>query len=78
MRCRQRAGILGHVADLEKHAIKRDRRFLVRLILMVTAGAIAGSLLFIKMTSSEFGTCAANAFGETAAEEALPSDPGTE
>ena len=51
------------MADLEKHAIKRDRRFLVRLVLLLVIGTLAGVLLFVKMTSEEVGTCAAGTFG---------------
>jgi len=57
------------VADLEKHAIQRDKRFLVRLVLLMLIGAAAGALLFVKMTSPEVGTCAANSFGAAADEE---------
>ncbi len=62
----------GHVevvADLEKHAIKRDHRFLVRLVLLLAVGTLAGILLFVKMTSNEVGTCAAGTFGAAAAED---------
>jgi hypothetical protein len=61
------------MADLEKHAIKRDKRFLVRLILLLAIGTTAGILLFMKLTSTETGSCAATAFGETTGEE--PSEP---
>lgn len=57
------------MADLEKHAIQRDKRFLVRLVLLMLIGAAAGALLFVKMTSPEVGTCAANSFGAAADEE---------
>jgi hypothetical protein len=61
------------VADLEKHAIKRDRRFLVRLVLLLSIGTLAGLLLFVKLTSAEVGTCAAGTFGAATDEE--PSQP---
>jgi hypothetical protein len=51
------------MADLEKHAFKRDRRFLVRLVLLLAVATLAGVLLFVKMTSPEVGTCAAGTFG---------------
>ncbi len=56
------------MADLEKHAIKRDRRFLVRLVLLLAIGTLAGVLLMVKMTSEEVGTCAAGTFGAAAGE----------
>ncbi len=65
------------MADLEKHAIKRDKRFLVRLILMVGIGITAGVLLFIKMTSPEAGTCAAGAFGAAAGDGSGTAPSGT-
>lgn len=56
------------VADLEKHAIKRDKRFLLRLFLFLAVGGLAGFLLFVKMTSPEVATCAAGSFGAAADE----------
>jgi len=56
------------VADLEKHAIKRDKRFLMRLVLFLSIGCLAGFLLFVKMTSPEVATCAARGFGSSSAE----------
>jgi hypothetical protein len=60
------------MADLEKHAIKRDRRFLVRLVVLLVIGTVAGILLFMKMTSPETATCAADAFGPAAPADAGP------
>jgi len=51
------------MADLERHAIKRDKRFIVRLVLGLAAAIVVGSIIFMKMTSVEFGGCAAGAFG---------------
>lgn len=51
------------MADLEEHAIRRDRRFLVRLIVGVTLGAIGGIWVMGHLTSRETGSCAANMFG---------------
>jgi hypothetical protein len=52
------------VASLEDHAIRRDKRFLVRLVLMLVVGAIGGLWAFGHLTSGSFGTCAAETFGE--------------
>jgi hypothetical protein len=70
-----RRGILRPVADLEKHAFKRDRRFIVRLVLLLAIALLAGVFLWAKMTSTSFGTCAAGAFGSTTGEEGQPPSP---
>lgn len=61
------------MADLEEHALRRDGRFLVRVVGFVLTGAVIGSILFAKMTSPEVGTCAARAFGDAATNEAAPA-----
>ena len=66
-------GILRPVADLEKHAFKRDRRFIVRLVLLLAIALLAGVFLWAKMTSTSFGTCAAGAFGSTSGSAAEPA-----
>lgn len=50
------------MADLEEHAFKRDKRFLVRLILALLVGVVAGAFLYAKLTSPAAGTCAARGF----------------
>jgi hypothetical protein len=62
------------MADLEKHALRRDRKFLVRLVLMLVIAILAGGLLFSMMTSRRLGTWAADAFGQ-AAEGPAPEEP---
>jgi hypothetical protein len=52
------------MADLEAHAIRRDRRFLVRLAVGLLLGALAGAWVFGKLTSHETGSCAASLFGD--------------
>lgn len=54
------------MADLEKHAIKRDKRFIVRLLLVITIALLAGLFIFGKMTSSDFANCAAGSFDAAA------------
>jgi len=54
------------MADLEKHALKRDHKFVVRLVLLLVAAVLAGGYLFTHMTSKRLGTWAADAFGEAA------------
>ena len=51
------------MADLEEHAFKRDKRFLVRLVLFLIIGALAGIWVAAKLTSAGTAGCAANAFG---------------
>jgi hypothetical protein len=53
------------MADLEAHAIRRDRRFLVRLAVGLLLGLLAGAWVFGKLTSHETGSCAASLFGDT-------------
>ncbi|MEM9191067.1 MAG: hypothetical protein AAGF12_17935 [Myxococcota bacterium] len=55
------------MADLEKHAFRRDKRFLVRLALLLAAGAVLGVVLMAALTSSDVSTCAAESFGASAA-----------
>ena len=51
------------MADLEEHAIKRDKKFLVKLVLGLLVGVIAGLLLYAQLTSNATGNCAAGMFG---------------
>lgn len=56
------------MADLEKHAIKRDKRFIVRLVLLVGIAFLAGLFIYGKMTSDDFANCAAGSFGAATGE----------
>jgi hypothetical protein len=47
------------MADLDRYAIQRDRRFLVRLLLLLVVGAIVGIVVFAKLTSDESMSCVA-------------------
>ncbi|MFW6049574.1 MAG: hypothetical protein ACODAU_00280 [Myxococcota bacterium] len=60
------------MADLEEHALKRDRRFLVRLLLAVLVGAAGGAFLYATLTGSRVGGCAAETF------EGVTDDPEAE
>ncbi|MBK8170551.1 MAG: hypothetical protein IPK60_09430 [Sandaracinaceae bacterium] len=51
------------MADLEEHAFKRDKRFLVRLILGLAVAAISGLWVTSHLTSDSTGSCAARTFG---------------
>ncbi len=51
------------MADLEEHALKRDKRFVGRLIVGLVLAALAGFFLYAQLTSSSVGGCAARTFG---------------
>ncbi len=51
------------MADLEGDAIRRDRRFLWRLILVLALGTLAGLWMFAELTGERVAGCAADAFG---------------
>ena len=53
------------MADLEEHAIQRDRRFVYRLILSLAIAAAAGLWIASHLTSTDTGTCAAGLFGSS-------------
>lgn len=50
------------MADIEKLALKRDRGYLVRLILFLVLGIGFGFFVASYMTGSDVGGCMANAF----------------
>ncbi len=60
------------VADLERDAFKRDSRFLVRLILILIVGTLAGVWMFAQLTGEQVAGCAAQAFGGVT--ETAPSE----
>lgn len=51
------------MSDLEEQALRKDRRFLVRLVLVLLAGTFAGVWIFAMMTSDRAKGCAAEAVG---------------
>ena len=48
------------MADLEEHAFKRDKRFVVRLVLTLVAGLMAGMFVYAHLTSQSTAGCAAD------------------
>ncbi|MDH5673256.1 MAG: hypothetical protein OEZ06_13970 [Myxococcales bacterium] len=50
------------MADLEKMALKRDRGYLVRLVLMLAVGLLASTFVWEGLTGERTGSCLANAF----------------
>ena len=61
------------MADLEQHAFKRDRRFIVRLVLLLILGAFGGIWIAAHLTSANTAGCAVHAFGGAAD---VPVDAG--
>ncbi len=55
------------MADLEKHAFRRDKRFVVRLVLVLGVGLIAGLVVATKLTSERAAGCAADVYLEKGA-----------
>ena len=49
------------MADLEEHAFRRDKRFVVRLALTLIVAFVAGMFLFGRLTSPGTAGCAADA-----------------
>jgi len=50
------------VADLEELAFKRDRGYLVRLLLMLALGVAASAFIWQGLTGHGTTSCVANAF----------------
>jgi hypothetical protein len=50
------------MADLEDYVFKRDKRFLVRLVLGVGIGFVAGFIVAAKLTDRSVGACAARSY----------------
>ncbi len=49
------------MADLEEHALKRDKRFVVRLVLGLGVALLAGLFIAARLTSDNTAGCAAGA-----------------
>ncbi|MBX3276171.1 MAG: hypothetical protein KF729_38315 [Sandaracinaceae bacterium] len=60
------------MADLERDAFRRDRRFLWRLVLVLVVGVLAGVWMYAQLTGERVAGCAAEAFGGVTA--APPSE----
>ncbi|HEX5657838.1 MAG TPA: hypothetical protein VFX59_11615 [Polyangiales bacterium] len=53
------------MADLEEHAFRRDKRFLVRLVLTLTVSGVVATLIGGRLTSEGSAGCAADAIEGT-------------
>lgn len=62
------------MADLEELALKRDRGYLVRLIVSLILGAGAATIVWQGMTSDSTSGCLAGAFLGQAPPEAKPAN----
>jgi len=51
------------MADLEKLALQRDRGYLVRLVLLLAAGLVAGVFMYGWLTGSTVTGCVSGALG---------------
>jgi hypothetical protein len=51
------------MADLEKLAIQRDRRYLVRLVLALAVGLFASAFVFQWLTGADVSGCVARNIG---------------
>lgn len=51
------------MADLEQDTFRRDNRFIVRLVLVLIVGTLAGLWMFAELTGERVAGCAANTFG---------------
>jgi hypothetical protein len=56
------------MADLEEHAFKRDRRFIVRLVLTLSLSTLFGFYIYGHLTSRRTAGCAADTLGGEAVE----------
>ncbi|MDD9968809.1 MAG: hypothetical protein OXR73_21390 [Myxococcales bacterium] len=54
--------MMRRMADLEKMALKRDRGYLARLLLLLGVAVLAAVFLFAGLTGETFSTCMADAF----------------
>jgi hypothetical protein len=64
------------VVDLEQLAIKRDRNFLIRLVILLALGIGASVLVLGTLTGENVSGCAATAFlggDRPASDQAAPS-----
>ncbi|MGF1468265.1 MAG: hypothetical protein ACFCGT_19255 [Sandaracinaceae bacterium] len=61
------------VVDLEERVARRDRGFLVRLVLALVAGTVVGLMLYAQLTGDAVAGCAAQRLGEPVPSEADPA-----
>lgn len=62
------------MADLEELALRRDRGYLVRLVLLLVAGLVVSALMYGWLTGSGVTGCVSSALGGEA-RDAPPKQP---
>jgi hypothetical protein len=61
------------MADLEKLAIRRDRGYLVRLVLLLVVGGLVSVFLFAWLTGSKTSGCVASTVGGADSADKAPA-----
>lgn len=61
------------MADLEEHAFKRDKRFIIRLVLTLSLSALFGLYIYGHLTSKRTAGCAAETIGGDASDAGSPA-----
>ncbi len=49
------------MADLEEHAFRRDKRFVVRLVLTLLVAALGGAFVYVNLTRGSGAGCSPGA-----------------
>jgi len=60
------------MADLEEHAFKRDKRFVLRLLLAIVVALMGGIFIYGRLTNQGTASCAAGAMLGAAESESTP------
>ncbi|MDB4974392.1 MAG: hypothetical protein JWN48_2733 [Myxococcaceae bacterium] len=61
------------MANLEEHAFKRDKRFVVRLVFTIVVAVLGGLFVSGRLTNQSTAGCAANALVEQQGRGSLPA-----
>ncbi len=64
------------MVDLEERAVRRDKGFVVRLVVLLLCGAVVGAIVYAELTSTAVGGCAAHTFGGATSTGAADSGAG--
>lgn len=63
------------MADLEELAMRRDRGYLVRLVVLLVAALVVSALMYGWLTGSSATGCVSSALGGQAPQKAAPEPP---
>lgn len=61
------------MANLEEHALKRDKKFIVRLVLTMLVALVAGSFIAGRLTGSDTAGCVAGTMLGATGEAGTPA-----